>query len=107
MNIISGRNSKNIFEWLNWLNNKWNSYEAFIQFEKGVNPEDVAENFLDLNKLEFSKFFEVLDNEDLDALDQMQKLTESESHMFRIIKEEINYRRKVRVVDFKRNKKDI
>ena len=105
MNGVVKRNSKDIFEWINWLNNKWNNYEAFIQYEDGVNPKEVAENFLDLNKVELIKFFEDLDNEDIDALDQMQKLTESEFHVFKMIKDQISFRKKVKFVDFKKNRK--
>ena len=105
MNGVAKGNSKDIFEWFNWLNNKWNNYEAFIQYEDGVNPKEVAENFLDLNKGELSKFFEALDKEDIDALDQMQKLTESEFHVFKMIQDQINFRKKVKFVDFKKNRK--
>ena len=103
MNGVAKGNSKDIFEWFSWLNNKWNNYEAFIQYEDGINPKEVAENFLDLNKLELLKFLESLDNEDIDALDQMQKLTESEFHVFKMIKDQIHFRKKVRFVDFKKN----
>ena len=104
MNGVAKGNSKDIFEWFNWLNNKWNNYEAFIQYEDGINPKEVAENFLDLNKLELLKFLESLDNEDIDALDQMQKLTESEFHVFKMIKDQIHFRKKVRFIDFKNKK---
>ena len=104
MSSVAKGNSKDIFEWFNWLNNKWNNYEAFIHFEDGVNPKEVAENFLDLNQLELLKFCEEIDNEDLDALNQMQKLSESESHVLRLIREQINNSRKVRFVDFKNHK---
>tara|TARA_Y100000589_G_scaffold228095_1_gene215554 strand:- start:2287 stop:2604 length:318 start_codon:yes stop_codon:yes gene_type:complete len=104
MSGVAKGNSKDIFEWFNWLNNKWNNYEAFIHFEDGVNPKEVAENFLDLNQLELLKFCEEIDNEDLDALNQMQKLSESESHVLRLIREQINNSRKVRFVDFKNHK---
>ena len=103
MNGVAKGNSKDIFEWFNWLNNKWNNYEAFIQYEDGINPKEVAENFLDLNKLELLKFLESLDNEDIDALDQMQKLTESEFHVFKMIRDQIHFRKKVRFVDFKKS----
>ena len=103
MNGVAKGNSKDIFEWFNWLNNKWNNYEAFIQYEDGVNPKEVAENFLDLNKGELFKFLEALDKDDIDALDQMQKLIESEFHVFKIIRDQINSRKKVRFVDFKKN----
>ena len=103
MNGVAKGNSKDIFEWFSWLNNKWNNYEAFIQYEDGVNPKEVAENFLDLNKRELLKFLESLDNEDIDALDQMQKLTESEFHVFKMIRDQIRFRQKVRFVDFKKN----
>ena len=103
MNGVVKGNSKDIFEWFNWLNNKWNNYEAFIQYEDGVNPKEVAENFLNLNKAELLKFLESLDNDDIDALEQMQKLTESEFHVFKMIKDQIHFRKKVRFVDFKKN----
>ena len=103
MNGVSTGNSKEILEWFNWLNNKWNNYEAFIQYEDGVNPKEVAENFLDLNKGELLKFLEALDNEDIDALDQMQKLTESEFHVLKMIRDQISSRKKVRFVDFKKD----
>ena len=102
MNGVAKGNSKDILEWLNWLNNKWNNYEAFIQYEDGVNPKEVAENFLDLNKGELLKLLEALDNEDIDALDQMQKLTESEFHVFKMIRDQISFHKKVRFVDFKK-----
>ncbi len=102
MNEVDKGNSKNIFEWFNWLNNKWNNYEAFIQYEDGFNPKEVAENFLDLNKVELLKFLESLDKDDIDALEQMQKLTESEFHVFKMIKDHIHFRKKVRFVDFKK-----
>tara|TARA_B100000212_G_scaffold77368_1_gene54837 strand:+ start:241 stop:558 length:318 start_codon:yes stop_codon:yes gene_type:complete len=104
MSRVAKGNSKNIFDWFSWLNNKWNNYEAFIQYEDGVNPKEVAENFLDLNKRELLKFLEALDNEDIDALDQMQKLTESEFHVFKMISDQISFRKKVRFVDFKKNR---
>jgi len=102
MNGVAKGNSKDIFEWFNWLNNKWNNYEAFIQYEDGINPKEVAENFLDLNKGELLEFLESLDNDDIDALEQMQKLTESEFHVFKMIKDQIHFRKKVRFVDFKK-----
>ena len=103
MNGVAKGNSKDILEWLNWLNNKWNNYEAFVQYKDGVNPKEVAENFLDLNKGELLKFLEALDNEDIDALDQMQKLTESEFHVLKMIRDQISSRKKVRFVDFKKD----
>tara|TARA_B100000212_G_scaffold209755_1_gene158413 strand:- start:1129 stop:1446 length:318 start_codon:yes stop_codon:yes gene_type:complete len=103
MNGVAKGNSKNIFEWVNWLNNKWNNYEAFIQYEDGVNPKEVAENFLNLNQTEILKFLESLDNDDIDALNQMQKLTESEFHVFKMISDQIHFLKKVRFVDFKKN----
>ena len=103
MNGVAHGNSKDISEWFNWLNNKWNNYETFIQYEDGVNPKEVAENFLDLNKVELLKFLEALDKDDIDALDQMQKLTESEFHVFKMIKDQISFRKKVKFVNFKKN----
>ena len=102
MKGIVKEKSKNILEWLNWLNNKWNNYEAFIDFNQGINPKEVAENFVDLNRSDFIKLFESLDKDDLDALDQIQKLAETESHVFKMIREQIDYRSNVKYVDFKK-----
>ena len=109
MNRIKSQSSKGIFEWLTWLSNKWNNYEAFIDFKHGINPKEVAENFVDLNKGELLKFLESLDKDDLDTLDQMQKLTESESHVLKMINNQIHFKNKVRYVNFnkKQNKTDI
>ena len=98
------KNSKDISAWFNWLSNKWNNYEAFIDFQYGDKPQEVAENFIELHKDEFINLFDSFDNDDVDAIDQLQKLTESESHIFRIIKEKINGRNKVKFVDFTRKK---
>ena len=105
MNGVVKGNSKDILEWINWLNKKWNNYEAFIQYEDGFNPKEVAENFFDLNRGELINFFESLDKDDIDAFDQMQKLTESEFHVFKMIREQISFRKKVRYVDFRKNRK--
>ena len=100
MKEITDQNKRDIFEWFSWLNKKWNSYEAFNDFDFGSNPKEVAEKFFDLNREEFQKSFESFDKDDLDAIDQLQKLTESESHVFKIIRQQIDYRNKVRFVDF-------
>ena len=104
MNGVAKGNSKDIVEWLNWLNNKWNNYEAFIDFQYGDNPKEVAENFIAQNRDEFINLFDSFDNDDVDTIDQLQKLTESESHIFRIIKEKINRRNKVMFVDFQKKR---
>ena len=103
MNGVAKGNSKDMVEWFNWLNNKWNNYEAFIQYEDGFNPKEVAENFLDLNKGELLKFLETLDKDDIDALDQMQKLTESEFYVLKMIRDQISFLNKVRFVNFSKN----
>ena len=100
MKEVCEKDKIDIFNWFNWLSNKWNKYEAFIDFQDGDNPREVAENFIELYRDDFVNLFDSFDNDDLDAIDQLQKLTESESHIFRIIKEKINRRNKVKFVDF-------
>tara|TARA_Y100000589_G_C26984527_1_gene560013 strand:- start:513 stop:830 length:318 start_codon:yes stop_codon:yes gene_type:complete len=102
MNGFVDKKSKNIFEWFNWLNNKWNKYQEYIDFQHGIQPKQVAENFFDLNKVEFLKFFESLDKDDLEAIDQIQKLTESESYVFKMIRDQILKESKVKYVDFRK-----
>ena len=91
--------------WFNWLTRKLNSYEAFKDFALGQDPEDVAEKFIEVNSLGISDIFDKFDDEDKDTLDQFQKLTECEWHVFRILKKQLEYRNKVTFVDFKKSKK--
>ena len=103
--IISKQDNKNEL-WFNWLTRKLNSYEAFKEFDSGQKPEDVAENFLFTNKLAISEVLKKFDEEDKDTLHQFQKLTECEWHVFRILKNQLDSRNKVRFVDFKKRKKN-
>ena len=91
--------------WLNWLTRELNSYEAFKDFASGKEPEDVAKNFLYVNRIAISKIFERFDEEDKVTLDEFQKLTECEWHVFRILKKQIDSKNKVRFVDFNKRKK--
>ena len=94
-------NNKNEL-WFDWLTRKLNSYEAFEEFALGENPEDVAEKFISINKNAILKVFKKFDEEDKETLEQFQKLTECEWHVFRILKNQLNSRNKVRFVDFKK-----
>ena len=91
--------------WLKWLTRTLNSYEPFQDFESGKNPLDVAEDFISRNSIAISEVFENFDEEDKDILDQFLKLTECEMHVFRILEKQIESRKKVRFVDFKKRKK--
>ena len=91
--------------WFNWLTRKLNSYEAFKEFASGQNPEDVAENFIAINSLGISDIFDKFDEEDKDTLDQFQKLSECEWHVYRIMKKQLEFRNKVTFVDFKKSKR--
>ena len=104
MKEIFQKDKKHISDWFQWLSNKWDNYEAFIDFQYGDNPKEVAENFIAQNRDEFINLFDSFDNDDVDTIDQLQKLTESESHIFRIIKEKINRRNKVMFVDFQKKR---
>ena len=100
------RKEKNNSElWFNWLTRKLNSYEAFKDFALGQDPEDVAEKFIEVNSLGISDIFDKFDEEDKDTLDQFQKLTECEWHVFRILKKQLEFRNNVTFVDFKKSKK--
>ena len=102
--IINKKNNKNE-PWFKWLTRELNSYEAFRHFESGKNPRDVAEDFISRNSIAISEVFENFDDEDKDTLDQFLKLTECEMHVFRILEKQIELRKKVRFVDFKKKKK--
>ena len=102
--IIYKKQNKNE-PWFKWLTRELNSYEAFQDFESGKNPRDVAEDFISKNSIAISEVFEDFDEEDKDTLDQFLKLTECEMHVFRILEKQIELRRKIRFVDFKKIKK--
>ena len=102
--IINKKHYKNE-PWFKWLTRELNSYDAFEDFESGKNPRDVAENFISRNSIAISEVFEDFDQEDKDTLDQFLKLTEFEMYVFRILEKQIELRKKVRFVDFKKRKK--
>ena len=101
--IINKKYNKNE-PWFKWLKRELNSYEAFQDFELGKNPQDVAEDFISRNSIAISKVFEDFDEEDKDTLDQFLKLTECEMHVFRILEKQIELRKKIRFVDFRKRK---
>ena len=101
---INKKNNKNE-PWFKWLTRELNSYEAFKDFESGKNPRDVAEDFISSNSIAISEVFANFDEEDKDTLDQFLKLTECEMHVFRILEKQIDLRKKIRFVDFKKRKK--
>ena len=103
--IVKEDNNNESELWFNWLTRKLNAYEAFKDFASGQNPKDVAENFIEINSLGISNIFDKFDEEDKDTLDQFQKLTECEWHVFRILKKQLEYRNKVTFVDFKKSRK--
>ena len=103
--IVRKDNNNESELWFNWLNRKLNSYEAFKEFALGQNPEDVAESFVEINSLGISDIFDKFDEEDKDTLDQFQKLSECEWHVFRIMKKQLEFRNKVTFVDFKKSKR--
>ena len=102
--IVREGNNNDSELWFNWLNRKLNSFEAFIDFASGHNPEDLAEKFIEVNSLGISNIFDKFDEEDKDTLYQFQKLTECEWHVFRILKKQLEFRNKVIFVDFNKNK---
>jgi len=102
--IINKKRNKNE-PWFKWLTWEPNSYEASQEFESGKNPQDVAEDFISRNSRAISEVFENFDEEDKDTLDQFLKLTECEMHVFKILEKQIELRKKVRFVDFKKRKK--
>ena len=105
--IVREENNNDSELWFNWLTRKFNSFEAFTDFASGQNPEDVAEKFIEVNRMDISDIFDKFDEEDKDALDQFQKLTECEWHVFRILKKQLEFRNKVTFVDFKKRKKKV
>ena len=102
MKKIINKKNEPWFKWLTRELNSLNSYEAFQDFESGKNPQDVAEDFISRNSTAISEVFENFDEEDKDTLDQFLKLTECEMHVFRILEKQIELRKKVRFVDFKK-----
>ena len=103
--IVIGKKINESELWFNWLIRKLNSYEAFKDFALGQNPEEVAEKFVEVNSLAISDIFNKFDEEDKDTLDQFQKLIECEWHVYRILKKQLDFQKKVTFVDFKKVKK--
>ena len=100
--IISKQNKQEKEFWFNWLTRKLDSYEAFKEFDTGQKPLEVAEKFIAVNRLGISEIFQEFDQEDKDTLDQFQKLVECEWHIFSILKKQLEFRNKVKFVDFRK-----
>ncbi len=105
MKKIINKKKKRNEPWFKWLTRELNSYEAFQDFDSGKNPRDVAEDFISINSIAISEVFENFDEEDKDTLEQFLKLIECEMHVFRILEKQIDLRKKIRFVDFKKRKK--
>ena len=90
--------------WFKWLTRELNSYDAFQDFHLGKNPEDVAEAFISNNIIAISEVLEDFDEEDKYTLDQFLKLSECESHVFKILQKQIALKSKLVFVDFKKRK---
>ena len=103
--IVRDKNNDESELWFNWVTRQINSYEAFKDFALGQDPKDVAEKFIEVNSLAISDIFDKFDDEDKDTLDQFQKLTECEWHVFSILKKQLDFRNKVTFVDFTKSKK--
>jgi len=99
-------NDKKNEVWFSWLTGKFNSYEAFQEFALGQDPEDVANKFICQNSLDISKIIDKFDEDDKYALDQFHKLTECEWHVFRILKKKLEFKNKVKYVDFQKKDKN-
>ena len=105
MKKIANKKGKKIEPWFKWLTRELNSYDAFKDFDSGKNPEAVAEDFISSNRVAISKVFENFDEEDKETLHQFLKLTECEMHVFKILQKQIEFKNKIRFVDFKKRKK--
>ena len=102
--IINKKHNKNE-PWFKWLTRELNSYEAFQDFDSGKNPKDVAEDFIYSKSFDIAEVFENFDEEDKYTLNEFIKLIECEMHVFRILEKQIELRKKIRFVDFKKIKK--
>ena len=106
MKKIFKEKNKNNEAWFSWLTGKFNSYEAFKEFSLGQQPEDVANKFISLNSLDIANIIDNFDEDDKHVLDQFHKLTECEWHVIRILKKKLEFKNKVKFVDFKKRRKD-
>ena len=91
--------------WFKWLTKELNSYEPFEDFDSGKHPEDVAEDFISKNEIAISEVFDNFDEEDEDILKQFLKLTECELHVFKILEKQLERRRKISFIDFKKKQR--
>ena len=93
--------------WFSWLTRKLNSFEDCNKFDLNKTPEDLAEDFICMNKFSISEVLNQFDEEDKDTLSQFYRLIECEWHVLRILKTQLDLKNKVRFVDFKKEKNKI
>ena len=100
--MVREQNNNESELWFNWLTRKLNSYDMFSEFASGQNPEDVAHKFIGVHSGAISDIFDKFDEEDKVTFDQFQKLIECEWQIFRILKKQLELRKKVTFIDFKK-----
>ena len=97
------KNNSNEF-WFNWLIKAINSYEPFHDFEHGQSPQFVAEKFFSINRNQILKKLKDFDADDINILEQFQKLSECEWHVYRMLKNQLELKNNVKYINFRRNK---
>ena len=68
--------------WFKWFYNKWEKYSPGDLIDSGLNPSQIAEQFVNDNQEDLLEIAKKFDIQNYDALQEFIKLSESELHIF-------------------------
>ena len=67
--------------WFSWFYKSWEKYAPGDLVDKGLNPTQIAEGFVNDNQYSLLELSKKFDNDNYEALNQFKKLSESELHI--------------------------
>ena len=68
--------------WFKWFYNKWEKFSPGDLIDSGLNPSQIAEQFVNYNQEDLLEIAKKFDIQNYDALQEFIKLSESELHIF-------------------------
>jgi len=69
--------------WFSWFYKKWEKYSPGDLIDKGLNPSQIAERFVNDNHDYLIEVSKKIDDKNYDALTEFMKLSESELHILK------------------------
>ena len=90
---MSKNTQMSITQILNSLENSWKRNDILLKIKNGLNTDEIVNEFLNENKIQIEELNTLLKEEDLDLLNQVEKLSNCEARLINEISN-LNYIKK-------------